>query len=228
MCEKPVVWYADRSPQEMMKLATQMAEELENRALVGAVNTQYVAALEPYFELCRRTGIEHEAPRSMFMQLDSRGARGPVDYEDIWRDLGSHPVSVMMAFCGYGHIDRKSLQVTCRRKEFDARFVYVSEQGPLCECHLRSCNVPEGELVRRLGINGHLMDYVGRNDENGVYRSFCTMNGEELWWEDFMRLSFRAFVQAVRGEERPLASLRDGVANLGFQLQILSAARRSE
>ncbi|MCD6350978.1 MAG: Gfo/Idh/MocA family oxidoreductase [Armatimonadetes bacterium] len=113
LCEKPVVWYADKRPQEMMEAATEMAEALDDRALVGAVNTQYVAALEPYFALCSRLGLEREAPREMFMQLDSKGARGPVDYEDIWRDLGSHPVSVMMAFCGYGRIDPKSLEVTC-------------------------------------------------------------------------------------------------------------------
>ncbi|MCD6350977.1 MAG: hypothetical protein J7M26_02560 [Armatimonadetes bacterium] len=80
--------------------------------------------------------------------------------------------------------------------------------------------------MRRLGINGHLMDYEGRKDDSGAYRAFCTMEGEELWWDDFMQLSFRAFVAAVRDEDRPLATLRDGVANLGFQLQILQAAKR--
>ncbi len=228
MCEKPLVWYSDRKPREMMALAEEMVEMVDDRALVGAINTQYVAGLEPYFELSRRLGIEREAPRSMFMQLDSRGARGPVDFEAIWRDLGSHPISVMMAFCGYGQIDRRSLRVTCRRKEFDANFVYVPEAGPPCECHLRSCNVPEGPLVRRMGINGHLMDYEGRNDDKGVYRAFCTMEGQELWWDDFMQLSFRSFVAAVKGEDCPLASMRDGLANLGFHLQTLGAAKREE
>jgi len=80
--------------------------------------------------------------------------------------------------------------------------------------------------VRKLGINGHLMDYEGRADEQGVYRAFCTMEDQELWWDDFMQISIRRFIEAVRGEERPLATLRDGLANLGFQLQILSAARK--
>lgn len=226
MCEKPLVWYEDRSPQEMMELGREMVDRLDTEALVGAINTQYVAALEPYYELCERLEIERRAPRTMFMQIDSRGARGPVSYEEIWRDLGSHPVSVMMAFCGYGRIDPKSLDVTCAEKEFDARFVFVPEAGPPCECHLRACNVPEGDLVRRLGINGHLMDYEGRRDDDGVYRAYCTMEGEELWWDDFVQISIRRFVAAVRGEERPLATIRDGLANLGFQLQILMAARR--
>ncbi len=234
LCEKPLVWHPGLGPKETMALASEVVEALEDKALVGAVNTQYVAGLEPYFELCRRLGIEREAPRSMFMQLDSRGARGPVDFEDIWRDLGSHPVSVMMAFCGHGRIDRKTLQVRCARKEFDVQFTYIPEGcsetagNPPCRCHLRSCNVPEGDLVRRLGINDHLMDYEGRNDDAGVYRSYCTLEGQELWWDDFMQLSFRAFVAAVREEDRPLATMRDGLGNLGFHLQLLAAAERVE
>ena len=226
MCEKPIVWYEDREPEEMMKLAEDMVDKVEGQALVGAINTQYVAALEPYYRLCAKLGVEREAARTLYAQMESRGARGPVSYEEIWRDLGSHPVSVMMAFCGYGRIDSKSLDVVCREKEFEAKFVYLSETGPPCECHILCRNVPEGPLTRRFGINGHLMDYEGRNDDQGVYKAYCTMEGEEIWWDDFMQTSFRRFVAAVKGEERPLATLRDGWANLGFQLEILAAAKR--
>lgn len=226
MCEKPLVWHDDLGPRELMGRAWEVVDRIEGVGLVGAVNTQYVAALEPYYALAARLGVQRQAPRTLFMQMDSRGAHGPVTYEDIWRDLGPHPVSVMMAFCGYGRIDHKSLEVVCAEQEFDARFVYVPETGPPCECHLRACNVPEGPLVRRLGINGHLMDYEGRADEDGVYRAWCTMEGEQLWWDDFMQISFRRFLAAIHGEERPLATLHDGWANLGFQLEILHAAKR--
>lgn len=227
MCEKPLVWHEDVAPKEMVMRALDIVEAIDNAALVGAINTQYVAALEPYYHMCAKAGIERQAARTLFMQMDSRGAKGVVEYQDIWRDLGSHPVSVMMGFCGYGHIDHKSLEVTCGPSEFNATFSYVPETGPPCDCHLRCCNVPEGPLVRLIGINDHIMDYEGRNDEHGVYKAFCTMEDEEVWWDDFVHTSFRRFVAAVRGEERPLATLQDGWANLGFQLEILHAARRA-
>ncbi len=225
-CEKPLVWHEGKSAREMMELGQDMVEALEGEALAGAINTQYVAALEPYYELCRQLGIKRQAPKAMFMQIDSRGRRGPVSYEDIWRDLGSHPVSVMMAFCGFGRIDNASLEVTCAEKEFRAKFTYLPETGPECQCELVCCNRPEGKLVRRLGINGHLMDYEGRTDGQGRYRAWCCLDGRELWWDDFVQISVRRFIAATRAEERPLATIRDGLANLGFQLQILSAARR--
>jgi hypothetical protein len=227
MCEKPLMWHDDVAPKEMVLRALNVAEAIDNAALVGAINTQYVAALEPYYHMCDKAGIERVAARTLFMQMDSRGAKGAVEHEEIWRDLGSHSVSVMMGFCGYGRIDHKSLEVTSTAGEFNAKFSYVPETGPACDCHLRCCNVPKGPLVRLMGINDHIMDYEGRNDEHGVYRAFCTVEGEEVWWDDFVHISFRRFVAAVRGEERPLATLQDGWANLGFQLEILHAAKRT-
>lgn len=227
MCEKPLMWHEDEAPRDMMARALGIVEAFDNAALVGAINTQYVAALEPYYHMCAQAGIEREAAQTLFMQMDSRGAKGAAEFEEIWRDLGSHAVAVMMGFCGYGRIDHKSLEVTSARSEFNAAFSYVPETGPACDCHLRCCNVPKGPLVRLIGINDHIMDYEGRNDEHGVYKAFCTMGDEEVWWDDFVHLSFRRFVAAVRGEERPLATLQDGWANLGFQLEILHAAKRA-
>ena len=58
---------------------------------------------------CRQVGSHPGLPVSFFMQMDSRDTQKR--YGRVWIDLASHPLSVLMEFCGPGRILPGSAQV---------------------------------------------------------------------------------------------------------------------
>lgn len=86
---------------------------------------------------------------------------------------------------------------------------------------------PEGPLTRRFGINDVLVDYEGRNDDQGVFRTYLRLGETETVSDDFMYLSMRQMLLAVTEHAAaPLATMADGLHNEEMQLQILARGRR--
>jgi len=227
MCEKPLVFDAALPALALLQQGEEMVVAAAQAGIVTAINTQYVAAVEPYRRLLSEAGVAVTAPTEFFMQMESRGGDGGTQFEDIWVDLGPHPLSVLMAFCGPGEMVEGSARCEVSQRRVEAHFDYRPAAGPTCRAHIVCQNRPEGDLVRRLGINGNLVDYQGRNDEQGVYRAFLSYEDRELVAQDFVEASVERFLQAVRGASpRPLATLGDGLANLALQLHLLEIARR--
>jgi len=225
MCEKPLTWDEDKRVNQLLQEAQQMTEAGPGRQ-VCAVNTQYVAGGQAYYDLCEQLGKTPGPPEKFFMQIDSRHTNKV--YERVWIDIATHPLSLVMALCGPGQIVADSEQLLVKEKEVGAHFSYQPLEGSVCDCEivLRAWRT-EGELVRRFGINDILVDYAGRNDENGVFCTYLTLDDTEVKSEDFMYLSLKQFVDAVKGEaESPLATIDDGYVNLQMQLALLSAATR--
>lgn len=228
MCEKPLVFDGALPAAVLLARGEEMVRAAAQAGIIAAINTQYVAAVEPYRRLLADTGVEPAPPTEFFMQMESRGGEGGTEYEEIWVDLAPHPLSVLMAFCGPGEINEATARCEVAQRRVEARFEYRPHQGPACQAQIVCQNRPEGELVRRLGINGELVDYQGRNDEQGVYRAYLTRGDTVLVAQDFVEASVERFLQAVRGEAaRPLATLSDGLANLAMQLYLLEIGRRS-
>ncbi len=225
MCEKPLVYDESLSDDAMMAQGRAMVAAAEQAGRVAAINTQYVAAAEAYRSFMADCGIEVGRPESFFMQMESRGGPEGTDREQIFIDLGSHPLSVLMGFCGPGAMDEASASCTVEQKVVEARFDYVMDEGGVCHAHIVCRNRPEGDLVRRFGINDVLVDYEGRNDDQGVYRAWLSRDGDEICAQDFVEASIERFVGAVRGErERPLATAAEGLQNLHMQLRLLAMA----
>ncbi|MFQ6099362.1 MAG: Gfo/Idh/MocA family protein, partial [Armatimonadota bacterium] len=223
MCEKPLVWDPQKAPEEMLRDAEQIVRTAQSEARLLAVNTQYVAGAEHY----RRVIGPGDAPvRTFFMQMESRGARGPVDFEQIWVDLSPHPISVLMGFVPDGRLDEDSIECIAERKRVRARFDYVHPAGT-CRAEIVVRNVPDGALTRRFGVNGVLVDYEGRNDENGVYCAYLTRDGVEDKTADFVQTSLTRFIEAARGKGPPLATGEAGLENLRIQLAVLARSRRA-
>lgn len=228
MCEKPLVFDHDLQADEMLAMAGEMVRAADEAGRVAAVNTQYVAAVDAYREFTDERGIDPGEPETFFMQMESRGGDGGTDFEQIFIDLGSHPLSVLMGFCGPGEMIADSASCTVERKRVEARFDYEMDGGGTCRARIVCQNRPEGELVRRFGINDVLVDYEGRNDEEGVYRAWLSRQGEEMCAQDFVETSVERFVAAVRGEaDRPLATAADGLQNLRMQLALLETGQRA-
>ncbi len=227
MCEKPLVYDADLPSDEMLRQAAEMVAAADETGRVAAINTQYVGAADAYRTFMAERGAETGTPRSFFMQMESRGGSEGTDREQIWVDLGPHPLSVLMGFCGPGEMDETSATCTVERKVVEAEFDYVMECGGVCRAHIVCRNRPEGDLVRRFGINDALVDYEGRNDESGVYRAYLSHDGDETCAQDFVEASVERFVAAVRGDvQRPLATAAEGLRNLNMHLRLLDMAKR--
>jgi hypothetical protein len=133
----------------------------------------------------------------------------------------------MVAFCGPGELVHSSIELLLSERQCRAQFLYQRAAGGTCECELVVGTVLEGPLTRRFGINDVLADYEGRNDDQGVFRTYLSLDGQEAASDDFMYLSMRQMVLAATGQaERPLATLSEGLSNEEMQLQILAEGRR--
>lgn len=228
LCEKPVVWDATKETVQLVDEAAQMVGRAREKGLVAAVNTQYVAARAPYLSLCAETGreVDPEGFRRFFMQMDSRGGKYGATGEKVWIDLASHPIGVLAAFAGPGTL--RPASAACRITDRQARAVFSylpADGGREIAAEVVTCNVPEGPLVRRFGIDGVFCDYEGRNDEAGVYCAYLKLDGVEVKATDFVQTSIGRFVGAVRGEGGPLATLEAGLSNLEIQLRLLDIGR---
>jgi predicted dehydrogenase len=227
MCEKPLVYDASLPVAEMLAQGEAMVAAVDSAGIVAGINTQYFSAAAAYRDLMKQRGASVDEPTGFFMQMDSRGGDEGADFESIWVDLGPHPLSVLVAFCGPGEMIEAGASCTVSRKRVEAEFDYQPTDGPLCSARIVCCNRPEGDLVRRLGINDVLVDYEGRNDEQGVYRAYLTCEGDEVAAQDFVEASIERFLMAVRGEApAPLADVAGGLANLRMQLHIAGMAER--
>ena len=226
LCEKPLTWDDTKSPEVLLGEAAEMVALTGSAGRVTAVNLQYTAAPPAYYALCEQAGVDVAPPGRFFMHMDSRRERNV--YEVIWRELSPHCLSVMMAFTGPGEVVEDSIDFVLQERRCRARFLYRGEQGPACECELVVGTVLEGPLTRRFGINDVLVDYEGRNDESGVFRTCLRLGEVEATSDDFMYLSMRQMVEAARGRApRPLATLAEGLANERMQLAILARGRRA-
>lgn len=227
MVEKPLVYDAALGEDGMLAQGREMVGAAEASGRVTAINTQYVAAVGAYRAFMEERGIDPGPPHSFFMQMESRGGAEGTDFEQIFVDLGPHPLSVLMGFCGPGEMVEDTITCTVEQKVVEAQFDYARADGGVCRAHLVCRNRPEGALVRRFGINDLLVDYEGRNDASGTYRAWLSREGEEIAAQDFMEASIERFVRAIRGDvERPLATVPEGLQNLQMQLRLLAVARR--
>ena len=228
LCEKPLVFDGTLPAATLLGQGREMLDAAREAGIVAAVNTQYVAAVTPYHELLADCGVEVGPPTEFFMQMESRGGDGGTRFEDIWIDLGPHPLSVLAAFCGPGELVEESARCDVSERSVRARFDYQPVDGPVCAAEIVCNNRPDGDLVRRLGVNGHIVDYEGRNDEQGVYRAYLSYEGRELAAQDFVEASVERFLAAVRGEASgPLADIAAGLTNLHMLLYLLEIARRT-
>jgi predicted dehydrogenase len=226
LCEKPLVWDVAKSGAEMLADGESMISAAQQARRLLAVNTQYVAAIAPYLELYRK----HQGQRDRIERLDFRmeskgGASGPNQYEEIWIDLASHPLSLMLRLLPRATFASDSATCVIGRDEVVAQFE-MEQPGGRCPVRIELRNVYEGAMVRRFGVNGFMAELSGANDEQGIYRTHVAAAGERVQCEDLVHTSVRRFVEAVRGEGEPLATGAEALRNLELHLALLQRARR--
>ena len=232
MCEKPLVFDEAKRFSRLIAEGEEIALAVDDADLIGAVNTQYAAAVAPVRELCAAArgaasaGGDATAPRYVFMQMESRGGKQGAEFDKIWLDLASHPLSVILAFAGPGTLVEGSEDAVVEKSRCEARFRYACADGREVEGHVLVRNVPEGPLTRKITVDDATIEYEGRNDENGVFRTYLKLGDAEVQAEDFVKTSVARFVAAAQGHGRPLVTLGEGLENLRLQLRLLEVAKR--
>lgn len=221
LCEKPLQWNEAMDPDSVLAEAAEVVRTAREQGRALAVNTQYAAVIEPFRKLYQHIVGPLGDVRSLFFEMESKGnRRGPNEYTAIWRELGPHALSLVLAVLPRGTIDCESLEASMDRDHVNVRFRWVSEDAPPCDVTFLTSCVREGQPKRRFGINDFVVD-IGAVREEGVYRTALRRGDAEVRCDDLVRVSIRRFIEAVRGETSPLADGDTGLRNLELQLQVL-------
>ncbi len=225
LCEKPLVWGTGSDPDAILAQARSMVELAQANKLRLGVCSQYAAALPHYARLYeRQQGEPLKAVSRFYAEMDtlSRGRRR--DAEEIWIDMGPHPLSLLLAWMPKGEIDTRSLQVVFSGGEARVDFYFV-DGNTTCRCEIIVRDLAEGKPVRRFGVNGFLVDCEGRTDQEGAYCCVLRKADQEEIGDDFMALHIAQFLQCVMDPQLDLlASGVVGMRNLELQLQVLQRA----
>ena len=226
LCEKPLVWDVAMSRAGMLEEAGRMLVVARQSGRLLAVNTQYLAILPTLRELYESQVGPLERIKRLSFEMESKGGiSGPNQWDEIWIDLASHPLSLVVGWLPGCTMDETTVSCRIGRDEVTARFTVDAPQGR-CEVAIDLRNVTEGTPKRRVGLNDLVADIAGRNDEHGVYRTFLSAGDTHRQCDDLVQMCIRRFLAAVRGEGEPLASGEEGYKNLDFQLAVFERASR--
>ena len=214
LCEKPLVWNWDLSPEEILA---------ESRAAVGAaaqhgvllgVNAQYPAALEGFARL-HQAALGH-APRhrSLDFLMETKGQpRSPHGAAEVWVDLGPHPLAVLDAVAP-GQVDWETLRHRDGPHETVVDFEWVAGTERLT-AHIECRRTTDGTVRRRLANQDLAAEYEGCTVD-GTFAARLRSGEHEWVGKDFMQVSVERFVEAVlTGDENKL--LVSGAAALRQQ-----------
>ena len=223
LCEKPLVWEEHSDPEELVRKAHELVDIAHARDLHLGMCSQYAAALPHYERVHERSRGAVESPSSFFVEMETLARGRHRRPEEIWVDMGSHPLSLLLAWMPNGRVCIETLEVSFVGQEARACFDFrIRDQVRTCRCEIIVRDVLEGQPIRRFGINGFIVDCEGKADETGAYRCVLSSEAIEDVGEDFMSLHIAQFMSCVKTPTlAPLVSGEIGARNLELQLQIL-------
>lgn len=229
LCEKPLVFDAERTDEELLSMADEMVDTAQRQNRILACNLQYAGVLEPYLTLYKRHFGNVEAINSYEFDMESKGNRsGPNRFEQLWIELGPHALTPLMTLLPEAELDETTLRTRLTETESRVEMEFVSPDRHRTTVQLRTASCArDATPVRRFGVNGFLVDVLARKDESGTFKTLLkSVNSSgELEWEDLMRISIRQFLKAVRGEGPPLVTGEEARRNLDVHLKVLGALK---
>ncbi len=219
LCEKPLVWNWEHSPEQLMEDARQAVDAIEAAGVIAAVNAQYPAALEGFRALYREAKGREPAFEALEFLLETKGKpRSPHGPAEAWVDLAPHPLALIDAVTP-GEIDWETLRVEDGPSEFAAEFDWVSPEHRI-RVRLAGGRITDRPPMRRLGNQDFAADYDGTNFD-GEFKARLRAEGHEWIGKDLMQTSVERFVGAVRAGDpslvlvSPQAALRQQAALVG-------------
>lgn len=221
LCEKPLVYDATLDSAQMVAQANELVELAESRKVLLGTQMQYAMAAEHLLQLAGNEPLQR-----FEMVMETKKLKPGRDFEEIWIDLAPHPLSVLQQFGGaYAHIENISCEIA--RLESTATFRMISHRADPIEVKVTTrCN-PQAEVpLRQFRLNDCIIDYFGRNNEHGQFRSYLVAGGKEEELPDFVDLLVNNFIDACHGTAPLKVSGATGAQNVAWMLQILDAGTR--
>jgi predicted dehydrogenase len=195
-CEKPFIWDDSNSTKLVDEANHLMALAQKNKRILK-VNTQYEHALSLYRELQRKLDIVPSPPNSFTFYMESKGSGTRKSGTDLWVDVSAHPLSLLVNIMPQGTIDERKIRTSLTPNTLHVTFPYV-EGNSQCDVDIVYNIISEGNPQRKFGINGHIVNYTGFNDEHRVFKARLSGEGEEVTGEDFMHLSVKDFLNSIQ------------------------------
>ena len=224
VCEKPLCWDVDRDLDDILadgQAVVHSAEQAEKSLVMSA---QYPAGISVYRDFYARVRGAWDKVESLEMEMEVKGRRGPKTREDIWIDVASHPLSLVLGFLPGGEIDWTTVSCAIGERENRARFDVITSEGR-CDVRFVLRDIDEGVPARQFGVNGFLVNWEGFADDEGIYRARLVHGDEAVICRDFMHILIDEFGKHVRGEGgRVVVSGADALKNLQYQIALLKLA----
>lgn len=230
LCEKPLLYDPSLSAAELLSRSEAMVRQARESNRHLGVNLQYAAALEPYRELYEGEWADLSQYNSYRFEMESKGNRhGAHHFEEIWVELGPHALTPLLMSLPNASPVEGSLKTEMSETDVRVEVEFEDPGGHRIPVSIRTGACPkEATPVRRFGFNGFLVDLSARKDDTGTFLSVLRSveSGKELEADDFMRVSIRRFVQAVRGDGTPLVTGDEAQRNSEVMLSVLSRLQR--
>ena len=222
LCEKPLVWDPAAPADRLRRQARELCEQARHAGRHLGLCTQYAFALDHY----RRVRPDSDPGRATTFEAEletlSRGSRR--DAATVWIDMGSHPLSLILAAMPRAELDASSLRSRFGGRQAEAEFT-LRQDGRSCDCRVVVRDRDEGPPLRRFAFDGEMVDFEGRPGSDGLYRAVLTAAGREDVSRDYMHRLIGQFHDAVSGAaEAPRVPAEAAARNLDLQLRILEAA----
>ena len=225
VCEKPMYWDEERDLDDILVRSREMADKAEATGRLLGVSAQYPAVVPSYKAFYEQIRGPLGPVEKISMEMEVKGRKGPKRFEEIWIDVGPHPLSLVAGFLPEGRIDFGSARCRIEERSNEAGFQYVGN-GSSCEVEINLRDIDEGSPIRRFGVNDFLVDWGGYADDDGVYRALLKHGGEEYHCNDFLHIFIEEFAKAARGENgKVVVSGRDGVLNQEYLVGLLCLSK---
>lgn len=224
VCEKPLCWDVDRDLDDILADGQAVVRAAEQAGKSLVMSAQYPAGISVYRDFYARVRGAWDAIESLEMEMEVKGRRGPKTREDIWIDVASHPLSLVLGFLPEGEIDWATASCAIGERENCASFEVVTPKGR-CDVRFVLRDIDEGVPVRQFGVNGFLVNWEGFADDEGIYRARLVRGDEAVICDDFMHILIDEFGKHIRGEGgRVVVSGADALKNLQCQIALLKRA----
>lgn len=222
LCEKPLVWVAPFDADGTIQQGRELADRAREAKRHLGLCTQYAMAIPQWRRLSPDWCPDRLSRFEAELETLARGRQR--DAASVWIDMGSHPLSLVLAVLPSARIEEASLRVQYRDRE--ARVEFLAVDGlRRCECRIVVRDRVEGTLVRRFGFDGIVVDCAARPDASGVYQSVLRRGGTEDVGDDYMHQLIRQFHRvAATPELEPAVSAEIALRNLAMQVQVHQAA----
>ena len=242
-CEKPVTWVSAEAisfpltpcpssdisgPSHptlqslLEKTRISLAPALTGQSVFG-LNTQYTAVQQAYKALYETHRGAMDVIEKVYFILESKGISDRHNhFEGIWADMSSHALSQLIAWIPDGSLDLGSISCIIQKNQTVARFKYGSAQVEV----VLAKNV-QFVLRRQFGVNDFLVDYEGKADDQGVYRTFIHYEKDTVILDDLVQLSIGRFLDAIGDRHvKPFSGACEALKNLELSMMILERGSR--